>query len=161
MRMLDVFPAGERILLGTRQFSSDDILRFARTYDPQPFHTDPEAARNFVFGALCASGWHTSSSWMRVFYGYWTRKCAEISASGGTPPVLGPSPGFKDMVWGKPVFAGDEVTYFLTASETRRLNSRPGWRLNTSIAEGENQKGESVLRFTSMVLEQESDDERA
>ena len=44
----------------------EDIIRFARTFDPQPFHTDPEAAKDYVFGGLCASGWHTCAAWMRL-----------------------------------------------------------------------------------------------
>ncbi|WP_027488291.1 MaoC family dehydratase [Allorhizobium undicola] len=155
MNMLDLFPVGQKITLGTRAFPAHDIIAFAQRFDPQPFHLDAEAAKNYVFGALCASGWHSASGWMRTFLDFWTERCTAIRAEGGTPPLLGPSPGFRDLAWIKPVFAGDELTYFLTGLEARPLNSRPGWRMNMCLAEAENQHGEPVLRFTSSVLEQE------
>ncbi|MCM2291216.1 MaoC family dehydratase [Allorhizobium sp. BGMRC 0089] len=161
MNMLDIFPVDEKIILGTRHFSRDDILTFARAFDPQPFHTDEEAAQNFVFGALCASGWHSCAGWMRCLFDYWQSTTEALRAEGKTPPILGPSPGFRDLKWLKPVFVGDDITYSLTAKTSRALASRPGWRINTSIAEGFNQKNEPVLRFTSVVLEQEVPHERA
>ena len=56
---------GETITLGTHTFTADEIIAFGRQFDPQPFHTDAEAARDSVFGRLCASGWHTCAMWMR------------------------------------------------------------------------------------------------
>ncbi|OLP44362.1 MaoC family dehydratase [Rhizobium oryziradicis] len=153
MTMLDIFPLEQKIILGTRHFSAEDIMRFAKKFDPQPFHVDAEAAKDFVFGGLCASGWHTCAGWMRTFFDYWNETVTTLRKEGKTPPTLGPSPGFQDLIWLKPVYAGDDITYSLTASGGRGLKSRPGWRLNSSIAEGFNQKGEPVLRFTSNVLE--------
>lgn len=157
MKLVDLFPIGERIVIGTHHFNADDIIRFAKKFDPQPFHVDAEAAKDFVFGGLCASGWHTCSVWMRVFLDHIGAETAKAIAAGDTPPRLGPSPGFTDLKWLKPVYAGDDVTYIVTAQNSRALKSRPGWLLHSSLAEGMNQKGEPVLQFTSTVLEQESD----
>ncbi|MBB4955264.1 acyl dehydratase [Agrobacterium vitis] len=153
MNMLDIFPLGQKIIIGSKHFSAEDIVRFARKFDPQPFHVDAEAAKDFVFGGLCASGWHTCGGWMRTFVDFWDTTTAALRAQGKTPPTLGPSPGFRDLAWLKPVYAGDDITYSITALEGRVLKSRPEWRLNSSIAEGMNQNGEPVLRFTSNVLE--------
>ena len=65
MRLAELSPIGERVTLDTLHFSAEDIIRFARDFDPQPFHLDAEAAKNSVFGALCASGWHTGAGWMK------------------------------------------------------------------------------------------------
>ena len=153
MKLIDLCKPGDRIATGTHTFTAEAIVDFARKYDPQPFHMDPEAARDFVFGALCASGWHTCSMWMRNFIDYWTEENRRLIADGQTPPQLGPSPGFSDLQWLKPVFAGDTISYGMAMSESRTLASRPGWILNIGIADGINQNGEPVLRFTSKILE--------
>jgi len=62
----DDFKAGESIALGSHTITEAEILAFARKYDPQPFHTDPEAARRSIFGGLIASGWHTCAILMRL-----------------------------------------------------------------------------------------------
>ncbi|MGV1769442.1 MaoC family dehydratase [Agrobacterium vitis] len=161
MRMVDLFPFEQKIVLGTRHFNAEDIIRFATKFDPQPFHVDAEAAKSYVFGGLCASGWHTCSVWMRTFLDFMGEANAKAIAEGVTPPRLGPSPGFTDLKWLKPVYAGDDITYSLTAQNSRALRSRPGWHLHASVAEGMNQQGEPVLRFVSTVLEQENDNERS
>lgn len=153
MNMIEIFPPEQKVIIGTRHFSAEDIIRFAKKFDPQPFHIDADAAKDFVFGNLCASGWHTCAGWMRTFVDYWDATAARLIKEGKTPPMLGPSPGFRDLAWLKPVYAGDDITYSVTAITSRPLNSRPEWRLNSSLAEGFNQKGEPVLRFTSNVLE--------
>jgi len=153
MRMLDLYPAGTRLALGSAAFSAEDIIRFAEKFDPQPFHVDPEAAKNYVFGALCASGWHTCACWMRCFIDFWRNETKRLAAEGIVPPNLGPSPGFDELQWLKPVYVGDVVSYSLTSLDSRPLASRPGLILNTGLAEGLNQNGEPVLRFKSNILE--------
>ncbi len=153
MRMTDVYRPGEKIVLGSHAFSSEEIIRFASRYDPQPFHIDPEAAAHSLFGGLCASGWHTCAVWMRNFVDHWTAEAERLRGEGLQPPKLGPSPGFSKLQWLRPVFAGDTVRYTVTLSDTRSLASRPGWLLNNLICEGENQDGIPVLRFESKVLE--------
>ena len=153
MKMIELYPAGHRVETGTRLFDADDIIRFASKFDPQPFHMDVEAAKSYVFGALCASGWHTCAGWMRCFIDFWGSEVRRLKAEGLAPPQLGPSPGFEQLQWLKPVYAGDTITYSLTSLESRPLASRPGLILNTGIGEGVNQNGEAVLRFRTKILE--------
>ncbi len=61
------FEPGQVVELGSVSVTEDEIVEFARQYDPQPFHVDPEAAKESVFGGLIASGWHTGAMWMRLY----------------------------------------------------------------------------------------------
>ncbi|QRM56287.1 MaoC family dehydratase [Sinorhizobium sp. BG8] len=153
MRMAELYPVGEIQSLGSHRFDSEEIIRYARQFDPQPFHLDAEAARDSLFGGLCASGWHTCAGWMKCFTAFWAREEQRLASQGVTPPKLGPSPGFLDLRWLKPVFAGDTITYSVTLTGSRALASRPGRLINTLSCAGENQHGEPVIRFTSTVLE--------
>ncbi|MDO1582324.1 MaoC family dehydratase [Rhizobium oryzicola] len=153
MKLSDLTPIGTRIETGSLTFTAEDIIRYAREFDPQPFHLDPEAAKNFVFGALCASGWHTCAGWMKMFLAHWAAEHARLVREGIEPPRMGPSPGFRKLQWLRPVYAGDTITYYVTLTETRELASRPGTWLNSTFNEGVNQNGETVMRFESSVLE--------
>lgn len=153
MKMLDLYPAGTRLELGSLTFAADDIIRFASTFDPQPFHIDAEAAKSYVFGGLCASGWHTCAGWMKNFVAFWDAETSRLAAAGTEAPRLGPSPGFSELQWLKPVYAGDTVTYFMTPIETRRMPGTKGYMVVSALCEGINQKGEPVLRFKSNIIE--------
>lgn len=153
MKMIELYPAGERVVTGTKEFTAESIVRFAQKFDPQPFHTDEEAAKTYVFGALCASGWHTCAEWMRCFVDFWRVENERLLAEGKQPPKLGPSPGFSELQWLKPVFAGDVISYSFTGVDSRPLASRPGLILNAGLGEGINQNGEPVLRFRTKLLE--------
>lgn len=153
MKMIELYPAGHSFTVGQKHFTAESIIRFATKFDPQPFHMDEEAAKAYVFGALCASGWQTCAEWMRCFVDYWVAESARMVQEGVVPPKVGPSPGFKDLQWLKPVYAGDTITYTVTMLESRPLASRPGWILNHSRNEGINQSGEPVMRFTASLLE--------
>ncbi|PZU85252.1 MAG: dehydratase [Chelatococcus sp.] len=139
--------------LGSLVFSAEEIVAFARSFDPQPFHMDEAAARASSFGALAASGWHTASVWMATMVVHRQRQEAAFRAmSTQAPPRLGPSPGFTDLRWSKPVFAGDRITYRTTVKDKRASASRPQWGLlfhrNTAV----NQKGEEVFSFDGSVF---------
>ncbi|WP_181141541.1 MaoC family dehydratase [Ciceribacter selenitireducens] len=151
--MTELYPAGHKVETGSKLFTAEDIIRFAEKFDPQPFHTDAEAAKSYVFGALCASGWHTCAGWMRCFIDFWGTEIRRLKTEGIAPPKLGPSPGFEQLQWLKPVYAGDTITYSLTSLESRPLASRPGLMLNIGLGEGVNQNGETVLRFRTKILE--------
>ncbi|MCV3738054.1 MaoC family dehydratase [Rhizobium sp. TRM96647] len=153
MRMAELYPAGGKIVLGSHLFTADDIIRYARQFDPQPFHVDPEAARHSLFGGLCASGWHTCAGWMKTFIAFWTAEYVRLKKEGKVPPELGPAHGFRDLRWFRPVFAGDTITYSVTLLETREQASRPGRLIDTILCEGVNQNGEPVIRFESTVME--------
>lgn len=149
----ELYQTGRKVVTGSLTFTAEDIIRFARNFDPQPFHVDEEQARHSLFGRLCASGWHTSAGWMQCFLRFWKEEARRLAAEGLHAPKLGPSPGFKELRWLKPVYAGDTITYAVTLLEARIVASRPGWRINTILCEGENQHGEPVIRFESKVIE--------
>lgn len=153
MTFTDLYPIGQRLELGTVNFSAESIIRYAEKFDPQPFHLSEQDAKNSVFEGLCASGWQTSATWMRCFLDYWVKEVQRLKAEGITPPKLGPSPGFSNLKWLRPVYAGDDVTYFTTLLAARPLASRPGLLLNTTLNEGVNQHGQPVVSFESKVLE--------
>lgn len=143
---------GREVVLGEHLFTADDIITFALKYDPQPFHTDPEAARNSLFGGLCASGWHTTAVFMQLNVEFIKSVIKECIRNGETPPTFGPSPGIENLSWIKPVFAGDRLTYFQKVVSVRPLTSRPGWSMIAMTPHAINQHGEDVLRFDSAAM---------
>ncbi len=153
MRLAELRPPGTKVITGTLLFTAEDIVRYAKKFDPQPFHVDPEAAKNYVFGALCASGWHTCAGWMKTYIAYWKAEVARLESEGITAPKLGPSAGFRKLQWLKPVYAGDSITYSVTLTESRPLASRPGTFINLTVCDGVNQHGEVVMRYEGTVLE--------
>lgn len=153
MKLSELYPVGRRVGIGSVHFSGEDIIRFAERFDPQVFHTDPEAAKKSLFGGLCASGWHTCAGWMRCYVSFFEAEAKRLRTDGMEPPKMGPSPGFKNLSWLKPVFAGDTIAYSVTPLGWRMLASRQGWIMNQMLCEGENQNGEPVVRFESAIVE--------
>jgi acyl dehydratase len=149
---LDDLVVGETDELGSYTFEADDIIRFARQFDPQRFHVDPVAAKDSLFGGLCASGWHTAAIWMKLLAAHRDRTRAWARAQGETPARLGPSPGFTNLKWLKPVYAGDTITYRTTLTGKRASASRPGWGMATHHNTGVNQNGEEVFSFDGAVF---------
>jgi acyl dehydratase len=145
----DAIEAGARTALGAFTFTAQDIMAFAQPFDPQRFHLDPAAAKASLFGGLCASGWHTAAIWMRLMVAHRRRVQALM---GEAAPRLGPSPGFRNLKWLKPVFAGDTVSYSSTVTDKRASASRPQWGLVFHRNEGRNQKGELVFAFDGCVF---------
>ena len=144
---LDEIEAGLVVELGTHHFTKEAIIAFAKQYDPQPFHLSEEGGREGPFGVLSASGWHTGAAWMRCYVATNQAAEAKIRAEGREPAMIGPSPGFTNLRWLKPVTPGDTISYRSTVTGTRELNSRPGWGLVFSMNEGFNQKGELVATY--------------
>jgi len=140
-------PVGESVALGTYTFTPEEIIRFARKYDPQPFHVNPEAAKASFFGELIASGWHTGAAWMKRLVERRTRQREAAIACGEKPVAFGPSPGFRDLRWVKPVYVGDTLTFRTTVADKRPSASRPEWGLVLSHNTGHNQRGELVYEF--------------
>jgi acyl dehydratase len=143
---------GDVAVLGQYEFTPDEIKRFARRYDPQVFHLDEAAAAASHFGALCASGWHTAAVWMKLMIAHQERQAAEARVAGQQVAALGPSPGFRDLKWLKPVYAGDVLTYESRITGKRVSGSRPGWGLVTQENSAVNQKGERVFAFSATVF---------
>jgi len=145
---------GESHELGSLVFTPGEIVAFARSFDPQPFHMDQEAARKSSFGNLCASGWHTAAGWMAAMVVHRRRQESAFKAAYGDVPAprLGPSPGFKNLRWLKPVYAGDRITYHSTVADKRASATRPQWGLFFHHNTGVNQNGETVFSFDGCVF---------
>ena len=153
MTFWDTFIVGEPLVLGSHLFTAEDIVRFARQYDPQAFHVDAEAAKASVLGGLCASGWHTAAACMRLNVDYRYGRLKAWIEAGNAAPRIGPSPGFKNMRWPKPVFAGDTITFTQTVTEKRVSDSRPGWGLLSFTTLGVNQDGAKVFTFDGVAFQ--------
>ncbi|HEV7719409.1 MAG TPA: MaoC family dehydratase [Arsenicitalea sp.] len=134
----------EAFPLGDHSFSQAEIIRFAKLYDPQYFHTDPEAARHSHFGGLVASGWHTVTVGHRLMVDALFAEGERLRGLGEEPGVSGPSPGVNKMQFKAPVRPGDVVSYTLTVTGKRPSNSIPGWGLLFNQLDAVNQHGELV-----------------
>ena len=137
---------------GQYTFTAEDIKSFAARFDPQPFHLDEEAATRSHFKKLCASGWHTVCVRMKLMIESRRREDDERRARGEPVATLGPSPGFRDLKWLKPVYVGDTISYQTEVLEMRPLSNRPKWGLVTSLNTGKNQHGELVISFVSTAF---------
>jgi acyl dehydratase len=146
MRYFEDIVIGTRRELGTYTFTAKRIRAFASKYDPQPFHLDEEAGRKSLFGGLAASGWHTAAAWMRTAIDSRPRRSGAAKAD-DDGMVGGPSPGFKNLRWPKPVLAGDTITFFTEVKSKRASATRPQWGLIFVLNTGENQRGELVFSF--------------
>jgi acyl dehydratase len=154
MRFFEDLRVGDFTALGRHTFVADDIKTFAKRFDPQRFHVDEEEAVRSHFGALCASGWHTASVWMRYVVESRRREAEAARARGEPIAEWGPALGFRELKWLKPVYAGDTIDYGVEVIECRVSNSRPGFGLVTTLATGVNQNGDRVISFISTVLVQ-------
>ena len=130
--------AGQVVDLGTIAVTEEDILGFARQWDPQPFHVDPEAAKDSVFGGLIASGWHTGAMWMRLY----VDSLLDGAASMG-------SPGIEELRWLAPVRPGDTLAGSLTVLETTPSERRSDRGTVRIRGEMTNQDGVVVMSMTS------------
>jgi acyl dehydratase len=108
------FTPGRVFDLGTIVVDRDEMVAFARRFDPQPFHLDEEAAKESLFKGLAASGWFTAALWMRSYVDVVLSRSAALG-----------SPGGEAIAWPAPVFAGDELTASLRILDARRSRSRP------------------------------------
>ncbi|MDB5551547.1 MAG: dehydratase [Rhizobium sp.] len=145
--------AGDAVEMGSYEFTAERIIEFASQFDPQFFHLDAETAKNSVLGGLCASGWHISAAMMKCNVEAIERQAKAVIEAGGVPPKIGPSPGFKNMKWLKPVYAGDTVTYFMRFTGERPIPNRPGRNIVEISYEGRNQKGDLVFTVDASVVE--------
>jgi acyl dehydratase len=147
MHYFEDMQVGARRELGSFTFTADLIKRFAAQFDPQLFHLDEEAGRKSLFGGLAASGWHVGSVCMKLLVADGQRQAAEAVARGEKPAVWGPSPGFRDLRWLKPVLAGDVISYASQVESLRSSASRPEWGIMQARTTGTNQRGELAFSF--------------
>ncbi|MBO9099051.1 MULTISPECIES: MaoC family dehydratase [unclassified Rhizobium] len=135
------FTVGRSFPLGPMAVTSAEIIAFAEEFDPQPMHLDEEAARASILGGLAASGWHTSSMFMRMMFDSFL--CRSLSEG---------SPGIDLMEWRKPVLAGDTLSGRSTVLQSRPMRSRPGIGIVKFRHEVENQRGEIVSLGENSIM---------
>jgi len=152
MKFLEDIRIGEKTALGSHTFAADEIKRFAQAFDPQPFHLDEAAAARSHFGGLVASGWHTGSVCIRLIVQARLREEEAMRARGEPVGRTGPSPGFRELKWLQPVYAGDTITYASEVIETRPVQSRPDKGFVFARNTGTNQAGELVFSFISCMF---------
>lgn len=135
------FVVGRVFESGTRQLSEADMLGFAREYDPQYFHTDPEAAKKSIFGGLIASGCQTFGVCMRLMCdSYLLESCS-----------MG-SPGVDEVRWLKPVYPGDTLRLTTTVIAAKPSSSKPDRGVTTMRWDIYNQKDERVMHMQGMQI---------
>jgi acyl dehydratase len=138
---LDDFAPGQVHHLGRRTLGRDEIVAFARDWDPQPFHLDEEAAAGSIYGGLIASGWHTACLFMRLFADGLLNRSAAMG-----------SPGIDELRWLKPVRPGDTLEARLEVLEVRPSRSKPDRGIVRLRSVMMNQHEEEVLSFIGNVM---------
>jgi acyl dehydratase len=134
LRWFEDFAADEVFEFGDRLITVEEIISFARRYDPQPFHVDEAAASRSIYGGLIASGWMTCAVLMSLMCEHFVSPASSMG-----------SPGIDKLRWLVPVRPGDRLRARVTVLETRRSQSRPDRGVVTMRQEAINQRGEVVL----------------
>lgn len=140
-RYLEDYVEGDVHEFGPITITEDEIIQFGHKFDPQLFHTDPDEAKDTVYGGLIASGWHTCSLFMRMFVEYYLPG----------PASLG-SPGVDELRWLKPVRPGDELTLRITVHKVKPSRSKLDRGVLFSFCEMLNQKSEVVVTMMALNL---------
>ena len=115
MRYLEDMKVGQKSSFGSYRVTREEVIDFARKFDPQPFHLDDDAAAKTHFGRLSASGWHTAAMTMAMLVENLTK---EKQAGLG-------SPGLDELRWLKPVYPGDTLRVETELTDVRPSRSRP------------------------------------
>jgi acyl dehydratase len=140
-RYFEDYAEGAVFTAGAMPVTEAEIIDFARKYDPQEMHTDPEAASHGYFGGLIASGWHTGAMMMRLFADNFLSPASSVA-----------SPGLDELRWLKPVRPGDVLSLRVTILQARRSRSRPEQGIVRSLVEVLNQHGEPVMTLKPISL---------
>ncbi|GAB4346076.1 MAG: MaoC family dehydratase [Gammaproteobacteria bacterium] len=137
IRWFEDFATGQRFIFGAWEMTAESMIEFARVYDPEPFHLNEQAAREAGWDGLIASGLQIASIWRRL----------SKDAFPNSETVI--SPGWDEIRWTRPVYAGDVITSHTEITETRRLSSRPGEGLVRLANRLVRQDGEQVASLIS------------
>jgi acyl dehydratase len=135
-RYFEDYVEGSVHRFGSVTVDAGEIVAFAKLYDPQSIHTDPEAAKRGPFGGLIASGWMTCGLMMRLYAKHYLTSVASLA-----------SPGLDELRWLKPVRPGDELSVQVTILKTAASKSKPDRGAVTSFIEVLDQAGEVVMSF--------------
>ena len=152
MRFFEDMAVGQRRDIGSFTFTADAIKRFAAQFDPQRFHLDEEEGRKSLFGGLAASGWHVGSVCMKLIVADNQLQTREALSRGEEVAVWGPSPGFRDLRWIKPVLAGDIISFASEIVALRTSETRPEWGIVQGRHTGTNQRDELVYSILATAF---------
>jgi acyl dehydratase len=152
MRFFEDMAVGQRREVGSFTFTADDIRKFAAQFDPQRFHLDEEEGRKSLFGGLAASGWHVGSVCMKLLVADGQRQAREAAERGEEIAIWGPSPGFRELRWIRPVLAGDTVSFASEVESLRTSEKRPEWGIVQARHTGTNQRGELVYSLLATAF---------
>jgi acyl dehydratase len=142
MQYFEDLEVGAETYFGSYDVTREEIIEFARKYDPQPFHLSDEEAARTHFGSIAASGWHTCAMTMAVI----ARHVVDEEQAG-----LG-SPGIDELRWRRPVYPGDTLHVRGTIIEKTPSRSKPHIGSFRSEMIVTNQDDQPVMTFTSIVL---------
>ena len=152
MRFFEEMEVGQRREVGSFTFTAEAIKKFAAQFDPQRFHLDEEEGRKSLFGGLAASGWHVAAVCMKLMVADGKRQMEEARARGEEVAAWGPSPGFRELRWIKPVLAGDTISFSNQVETKRTSEKRPEWGILQGRNTGINQRGEVVFSFLATAF---------
>jgi acyl dehydratase len=152
MRFFEDLQTGQRRELGSFTFTAEAIKAFAVKFDPQRFHLSEEEGRKSLVGGLAASGWHVGSACMKLLVADGKRQASEAAARGEEVAVWGPSPGFRELRWIRPVLAGDTISFATEIETLRSSSSRPEWGIVEARNSGINQRGEPVFSMIAIAF---------
>lgn len=134
--------SGQIFTTGAIQITAQDIIEYARDFDPQPYHLDPVIAEDSIFGGHCASGWQVCALMMRLFVDTMNRE--GIPSSG--------SSGVESLRWFMPVFANDTLSASITITELQLSDEHNGYGVADCHIDVKNQHDKSVIKLTTNVL---------
>lgn len=137
---LDDLHVGQRFVSGLHPLDEAEIIRFAREFDPQPFHLDAEAAKHSVFKGLVASGWHTAAITMRLLVEGETRIAGGHIGLGG------------EAQWPNPTRPGDILQVHTEVIDVTPSRSRPDRGIVTLRSETRNQRGDILQILNARLL---------
>jgi acyl dehydratase len=133
-RYFEDYVEGDVHSFGSIEVDEDEVIAFAKRYDPQSLHTDPAAAQAGPFHGIIASGWHTCGLLMRLYVEHYLTHVASLA-----------SPGLDELRWLKPVRPGDRLSVRVTVLKAAASKSRPDRGAVTSFVEVFNQASEAVM----------------
>ena len=139
IRYFEDYPVGLVVDCGTFTIGEAELIEFAKEYDPQPFHTDPVAAKDGPYGGLIASGWQTIAKTMRLLVERYVSPESGLGAA-----------GVDEVRWPRPVRPGDTLHVRGTVVEARRSNSKPDRGIVRAGTERSNHDGELAMKLTAI-----------
>ena len=140
-RYFEDYVVGSVHEFGAITVTEEEVIDFAKRFDPETFHIDPQGAKKTRFGGIIASGWHTCALVMRLFVDNYLSKVSSIA-----------SPGVDELCWIRPVRPGDELSIRVTALEGRPSRSKPGYGILTTFIEANNQRGEVMMTMKNISI---------